>query len=304
MLAGTSMLLWCALVVADALVAQHAARRSLETPASSAATSPSLPVPPVEPVTTVDAGARPRSVRRGEAVGDLSIPRLGLSAIVLNGSDARTLRRGPGHLETTPLPGQSGNTVIAGHRDSFFQPLRDIRVGDDIFIATPRGRFRYRVASLRVVPPFDLSVLEPTDAPTLTLITCYPFWALGSAPDRFIVRAAGVTRAAASQFVQPVQSVAPPAVRHAAGGGGQPIAADDRTLVRLSIERFRAAHNARVGGGSALLRFASCDVAVADDKARATCASPPVADAPAPVRTFTLERIDGRWAIRSIALDE
>jgi sortase A len=303
-LGGAGLLVWCALVVADAVVAQHAARRSLETAPAGAATSPFPPVPAVAADHTVDVGALPRSARRGDAVGDLSIPRLGLSAIVLHGSDARTLRRGPGHLENTALPGQSGNTVIAGHRDSFFRLLRDIRVGDDIFIDTPRGRFHYRVASLRVVPPFDLSVLEPTEAPMLTLITCYPFWALGSAPDRFIVRAADVTTRAAPHSVHYAQSAAAPPVRDAASGRRHDVAADDRTLVRLAIERFRVAHNARLAGTSPPLQFESCDVAVADDEAQATCASPPAVDgAAAPLRIFTLERAGGHWAIRSIVLN-
>ncbi|MBI4266611.1 MAG: class D sortase [Acidobacteria bacterium] len=115
-----------------------------------------------------------------------------LSAVVLHGSDAQTLRRAPGHLENTALPGESGNVVIAGHRDSFFWPLRNVQLGDDIFLETADRRFHYRVTSVRVVSPRDVHVLAPTDTPMLTLITCYPFWVFGNAPDRFVVRAAAV----------------------------------------------------------------------------------------------------------------
>jgi sortase A len=79
--------------------------------------------------------------------------------------------------------------VIAGHRDTFFRPLRHVKAGDEIVVDTPQARFQYRVTSLHIVHPQDVSVLEPTGDPVLTLITCYPFWVLGPAPDRFVVRA-------------------------------------------------------------------------------------------------------------------
>ena len=175
LIAGAAMLVWCALLVTDASVYQWLARRSVET---APRTGPS-PYSRLPDATTQVPRPDPTSPRgpigRGSPVGDLSIPRVHLSAIVLNGSDARTLRRGPGHLENTALPGESGNVVIAGHRDSFFRSLRDVQFGDDIFLEAPQGRFHYRVASLRVTNSHDVSVLEPTDAEVLTLITCYPF---------------------------------------------------------------------------------------------------------------------------------
>lgn len=185
--AGATVLIWCAVSVIDAHMSQRVARRSLEMA--------SITVPPVlEPARdeTIAVPRRDSTIRTGTAIAALSIPRVHLSAVVLHGSDAQTLRRGPGHLEHTALPGDSGNVVIAGHRDSFFRPLRNIQPGDDIFLETPERRFHYRVTSLRVVTPHDLSVLEPTDDATLTLITCYPFWVLGNAPDRFVVRATRV----------------------------------------------------------------------------------------------------------------
>jgi sortase A len=125
----------------------------------------------------------------GGSIGEIQIPRLGLTAIVVQGDSATILRRGVGHLADTALPGESGNVVLAGHRDTFFRPLKDVHAGDAITLKTRDGDFEYRVESTAVVPPSDVRVLQPTGGHTLTLITCFPFYYLGSAPDRFIVRA-------------------------------------------------------------------------------------------------------------------
>ena len=122
-------------------------------------------------------------------IGRLDIPRLDMSAVVMSGDDDATLRNAVGHLSDTPLPWQDGNTALAGHRDTFFRPLERIHIGDDIYFTTRHGRFRYRVRRTIVVEPEDLWVLDPSAKPTLTLITCYPFRYLGSAPRRFIVQA-------------------------------------------------------------------------------------------------------------------
>lgn len=124
-----------------------------------------------------------------DSIGHLSIPRLGLSAVVAEGDDDRTLRVAVGHLPDTPFPWENGNTALAGHRDTFFRALRRIRLGDEIELATPHGTFRYQVTRQSVVDPTDLSVLEPSPMPVLTLITCYPFNFIGAAPQRFVVRA-------------------------------------------------------------------------------------------------------------------
>jgi sortase A len=87
------------------------------------------------------------------------------------------------------LPGQQGNVVLDGHRDTFFRPLRNIRQGDTITLKTLDGDFQYQVESTAVVPPTDIQVLQASSERTLTLITCFPFYYVGSAPDRFIVRA-------------------------------------------------------------------------------------------------------------------
>lgn len=174
-IAGGAALGWCAAVMADAYLAQRLARERLEPmfPATIAS-----PAPPTR-----------RVVKTGTPLAELSIPRIGLSAAVLQGSDDQTLRVGLGHIETTPLPGESGNVAIAGHRDSFFRPLRNVQVGDDILLETPTARVHYRVSSFRVVDPSETSVIDPTADAVLTLVTCFPFHFIGSAPDRFIVRA-------------------------------------------------------------------------------------------------------------------
>ena len=122
-------------------------------------------------------------------IGRMEIARLGFSAVIVEGSDAAALRRGIGHIPGTSLPGQLGNVGIAGHRDTFFRPLRNIRTDDMIALTTLLGEYHYRVVSTSVVSPRRVSVLRPTGEEVLTLVTCYPFYFVGSAPDRFIVRA-------------------------------------------------------------------------------------------------------------------
>jgi sortase A len=133
-----------------------------------------------------------RAVANGETVGRLEIPRLKVSAVVKAGVDSRTLRLAVGHIPGTAFPGETGNVGLAGHRDTFFRRLRDVRSDDEIVLTTPDGVYRYRVDRTDVVEPSDVWVLDPTEQPTLTLVTCYPFTYVGSAPQRFVVRAAGV----------------------------------------------------------------------------------------------------------------
>ncbi|MFW6175702.1 MAG: class D sortase [Acidobacteriota bacterium] len=129
------------------------------------------------------------AVGHGEPVGRLRIPRLALSVMVAEGADPAVLRRGAGHLPNTALPGRGGNVGIAAHRDRHFRPLKDVTSGDEIVLETVVGTFRYQVEWTRIVPPERVDVLHPTDAPALTLVTCYPFYYVGNAPDRFVVRA-------------------------------------------------------------------------------------------------------------------
>ncbi|MBI4455012.1 MAG: class D sortase [Acidobacteria bacterium] len=125
----------------------------------------------------------------GALIGRIDIPRIGVTAIVLEGANAAILRRAVGHISGTALPGQPGNVAIAGHRDTFFRPLRDIRTNDEIALTTPDGSYHYRVESTRVVEPDETVVLQASLEPILTLVTCYPFYFVGPASQRFIVRA-------------------------------------------------------------------------------------------------------------------
>ncbi|MCP8900525.1 class D sortase [Gilvimarinus xylanilyticus] len=126
---------------------------------------------------------------KNDTIGVLSIDTLGLSAPIFSGPSDFNLNRGLGWLDrTAPLSG-GGNTAIAGHRDSFFRVLKDIEKGDAITVTTLGGKKEYLVTELQIVDPSDVSVLAPTAHNQITLITCYPFYHVGSAPERFIVTA-------------------------------------------------------------------------------------------------------------------
>jgi sortase A len=133
-------------------------------------------------------GGAPAAATNG-LIGRMEIPRLGLSVVVVEGVGRTTLRRGVGHIPGTALPGEDGNVGLSGHRDTFFRPLKDLRIKDEIQISTLKGDFSYEVESLRVVEPSDVGVLEPARENVLTLVTCYPFFYIGAAPKRFVVRA-------------------------------------------------------------------------------------------------------------------
>jgi sortase A len=128
----------------------------------------------------------------GAPIGQVRVDRIGMKALVSQGESEAVLRIGAGHLADTSWAGQPGNIVLAGHRDTVFRPLRKIQKGDVIDLSTDSGVSHYRVVSTAVVPPTDLSVLEPTAGNTLTLVTCYPFTFIGSAPERFVVHAVEV----------------------------------------------------------------------------------------------------------------
>lgn len=125
----------------------------------------------------------------GPPLAILRIPKIDLEVAVLAGTDELVLNRGVGHIDGTALPGEGGNVGIAGHRDGYFRGLKDISAGDRIELETLTGVETYQVTDCLIVDPPDVWVLEPTEVPTLTLVTCYPFYFVGSAPKRFIVRA-------------------------------------------------------------------------------------------------------------------
>jgi sortase A len=125
-------------------------------------------------------------------IGRLEIPRIGVAVMVREGADEGTLSRAVGHIPGTALPGAIGNVGLAGHRDTFFRALRNIRADDTISLETTDGTYQYVVKSTKIVTPRDVSVLEASGGETLTLVTCYPFYYVGSAPKRFIVHASQV----------------------------------------------------------------------------------------------------------------
>ncbi len=135
------------------------------------------------------AAATRREARASGLVGRLEIPRLGLSVLVLEGTDERSLRRGVGHLPASAFPGERGVVTLAAHRDAYFHRLGELSKGDVIRLSTPDGPFAYRVDSSFVVPPDRGDLLVGRGLPMLTLVTCYPFHWIGPAPRRFVVRA-------------------------------------------------------------------------------------------------------------------
>jgi sortase A len=160
---------------------QRAANRVLEQRIANASTS--------LPHEDLQAHAAAIPLGHGEMIGSLDIPRLNVSVIVLEGADSSVLDVAAGHIPGTALPGLSGNVGIAAHRDTFFRSLREIRAQDRFSFKTPAGIFRYAVESTEVVEPSDTGVLRQTAGQELTLVTCYPFNYIGSAPKRFIVHA-------------------------------------------------------------------------------------------------------------------
>jgi sortase A len=143
-----------------------------------------------KPAVTTTGDRRVTRPANGAVIGRVEIPRLDVSAVVRAGSDARTLQLAVGHIPGTALPGERGNVGLAGHRDTFFRRLKNIKPDDRIRLVTQQGEFTYRVQRTVVVDPNDVWVLDPTATPILTLVTCYPFTYVGAAPQRFIVRAA------------------------------------------------------------------------------------------------------------------
>lgn len=132
----------------------------------------------------------PPAVSEGSLIGRIKIPRIDLSAIVLEGIGAQTLRLAVGHLPGTPLPGGKGNIDLAAHRDTFFRGLRKIQKGDTITLSTLSGaQYQYRVGSITVVSPNNTEILNASEGPGLNLITCFPFNYIGPAPRRFVVHA-------------------------------------------------------------------------------------------------------------------
>ena len=179
---GILLLGYCGFVLADTWMFQRRESRDIErllrnrSAASEAAAQSDGP-----------------SAAAGDLIGRIEIPRLLLSVAVIEGIDDTTLRRAIGHIPGTALPGHPGNVGLAGHRDTFFRPLKDLRIKDEILFSTLKGNYKYVVVSLTIVDPDDVGVLAASRENVLTLVTCYPFYYIGPAPQRWIVRARQVS---------------------------------------------------------------------------------------------------------------
>lgn len=187
---------YCAFVLFDARIYQLYEGWRFERAAAGIKTSQVIveltrPTPPSSSLAPSPANTiRPRpSSKPGEAIGQIGIASIGLKAIIAEGVDDRTLQRAVGHIPGTPWPGQAGNVAMAGHRDTFFRRLRNIKKNDEITLTTLDGSYHYLVDVIELVEPDNTEVLDHSSEPTLTLVTCFPFYYVGPAPERFIVRA-------------------------------------------------------------------------------------------------------------------
>jgi sortase A len=176
---------YCGFALVDAWIFQRRASGDLDRLLRARAASEGAPqaAPASAPAIAADG-----------LIGRIEIPRLLVSAVVVEGVDKITLRRAVGHIPGTALPGEPGNVGLAGHRDTFFRPLKDLRIKDRIRFSTLSGELNYEVESLKVVAPEDVGVLASSGENVLTLVTCYPFYFVGPAPKRWIVRARQVVR--------------------------------------------------------------------------------------------------------------
>jgi sortase A len=123
----------------------------------------------------------------GDALVRLTIAKIGLDAVIVEGTSRKSLKLGPGHMEGSAVPGYSGNSVIVAHRDTFFRHLDELRAGDEIYLRRQGEVYRFDVTGRRVVEPTDLSALRTSASAQLTLITCYPTHYVGPAPKRLVV---------------------------------------------------------------------------------------------------------------------
>jgi LPXTG-site transpeptidase (sortase) family protein len=192
MLTGLALIAWPVYVTTDSAIAQWSGRRQLARAEQGAHTVPNTTlVDQRETIVVRTPGTTPDpAVAPGTVLGQFEVPRLGLSYVLLEGTDNRTLGRSVGHVEGTGLPGSAGNIGIAGHRDTHFRKLEWIHRDDEIVLTSRDGtRDVYSVEWSRLFAPGDIQVLDEYHGPAVTLITCFPFEYVGSAPLRLVVRA-------------------------------------------------------------------------------------------------------------------
>jgi sortase A len=183
------MLGYVAFALVDAKVFQAYENWRLDQAVNASSSLSAAPSQAPTASSTPRAELRRTALSTGPVIGRIEIPRIGIDTIIAEGTDARTLRRAVGHVTGTALPGEPGNVGIAGHRDTFFRALEGVRPGDEINLTTFDGSYRYVVDSVKIVGPQDVTVLNDSGGSILTLVTCYPFYYVGPAPQRFIVRA-------------------------------------------------------------------------------------------------------------------
>ena len=174
---GAALLVWWLWVTVDSLMFEATVNRRLEA----------LDRPVRSRALVKVARATRREAEATGVVGRIEIPRLKLSAPVIEGTSNRALSRGVGHVEHTAFPGERGNVGLAGHRDTWFQGLKKVERGDLIRLRTPDGSFVYAVEGIRIVDPERGDLLRASHGPRLTLVTCFPFKWVGPAPQRFVV---------------------------------------------------------------------------------------------------------------------
>lgn len=203
------------------LRARHATTTTTTTPPAEATTQPTATTTSTQPLRGVAPVVPGVAPAEGQPVGTIVIPQIGANYVVVQGTETADLELGPGHYTNTPLPGQPGNAAIAGHRTTYLHPfynLNELTPGDPIYVTTTQGRFEYEVSSVQTVAPSDVSVLQPTTVPTLTLTTCNPRY---SASQRLVVQATLVSPPASVPKVDhPLGRDAPPP-RPAGGLAGQ-----------------------------------------------------------------------------------
>ena len=189
LLAGCFGVLYLTFMLVRMHHAQAAARTLAEQLNSGVRASEERPVPETLAEGSLPYGSPASRSATGNIIGNLQIPQLALTAPLIDGISTSDLQRGAGHIPGTALPGGLGTVGIAAHRDTYFRPLRQIAPGMKILATGPKGTFEYEVLSASVVSPAQVSVLDVADVPQMTLITCFPFNYVGSAPQRFVVRA-------------------------------------------------------------------------------------------------------------------
>ncbi|HEY6346140.1 MAG TPA: class D sortase [Bryobacteraceae bacterium] len=192
LLSGCLLLGYLALMYLEARLYQALETRRLENPPKTPATTVRAAIERTLEKASEKATGLPSGTLR--STSRIEIPRIGISSAIVEGVTSGDLTLAVGHIPGTALPGETGNVALAGHRDTFFRNLRDIRTGDRITLSTAGASYQYSVESISVVGPEYVQALNAASDPTLTLITCYPFSFVGPAPRRFIVQARLVRR--------------------------------------------------------------------------------------------------------------